>query len=138
MKAYGIPRLRWLQCPDVGDITYYAFKSSCGKFKTKSGEYKGYIRSSTKKRATRRIWKKKQRAIDKTNLRNQMSELPILGYNINTGQPIYHPSHRLQHVGNGYYERSCDITPEDKARRLKFFASIDREIIFNKLGMEEA
>ena len=66
-----------------------------------------------------------------------MTTLRVLGYNINTGTPIYHPSHRLQHVGNGYYERACDITPEDKARRLKFFASIDREIIFNKLGMEE-
>lgn len=74
MKAYGIPRLRWLQCPDVGDITYYAFKSCCGKLKTKSGEYKGYIRSSSKKRATRRIWKKKQRAIDKINLNKELND----------------------------------------------------------------
>jgi hypothetical protein len=65
MKAYGIPRLRWLQCPDVVDITHYALKSCTGRVKTKSGEYKSYIRSSKKKRATRRIWKKRQRLLDR-------------------------------------------------------------------------
>ena len=66
-----------------------------------------------------------------------MSTLPKQGYNINTGEPIYHPSHRMVHVGNGYYERSCDITAEDIARRTRFFASIDQEINFKKLGFEE-
>lgn len=70
MKAYGIPRLRWLQYPDVADITRYAFKSSCGRLKSKSGEYKSYIHSSKKKRATRRIWKKRQRLIDKISIYN--------------------------------------------------------------------
>lgn len=64
--------------------------------------------------------------------------MKILGYNINTGNPIYHPSHMMVHIGNGYYKRACDITEEDKLRRLRFFASVDREVVFRKLGMEES
>lgn len=63
--------------------------------------------------------------------------MKVLGYNINTGRPIYHPSMRMVHVGNGYYERACDITEADLKRRSRFFASIDREVLFNKLGFDE-
>ena len=61
-----------------------------------------------------------------------------LGYNLNTGEKIHHHSHRLQHVGNGYYQRACDITEEDLKRRARFFASIDKEIQFKRLGFDEA
>lgn len=60
-----------------------------------------------------------------------------LGYNLNTGEKIHHPSHCLQHVGNGYYQRACDITEEDLKRRARFFASIDKEIQFKRLGFDE-
>lgn len=65
------------------------------------------------------------------------TKLNPLGYNINTGQPIYHYSDMMVHCGNGYYERACDITEEDLKRRARFFASIDQEISFKRLGFDE-
>lgn len=63
---------------------------------------------------------------------------PKYGYNINTGEPIYLPEHRMVHQGNGYYSRACDITQEDLDRRQKFFASLDREVSFIlKGGVDE-
>ena len=61
----------------------------------------------------------------------------FFGYNINTGEPIYKYEERLCHIGNGFYERSCDITKEDLERRKKFFASLDLELAFKKMGFEE-
>lgn len=63
--------------------------------------------------------------------------LKVRGYDINTGDPIYHKSNDLQHVGNGYYQRACDITDEDLKRRARFFASIDKEVQFKRLGFDE-
>lgn len=64
--------------------------------------------------------------------------MKVRGYNINTGCPIYHPSDDLIHVGNGYYQKKSDITEEDLKRRARFFASIDKEIQFKRLGFDEA
>jgi hypothetical protein len=61
-----------------------------------------------------------------------------LGYDINTGEKIYHPSHMMVHTGNGYYQKACDITEEDLKRRARFFASIDKEVQFKRLGFDEA
>lgn len=60
-----------------------------------------------------------------------------LGYNINTGKQITNYSERMIHVGNGFYEKACDITQEDLDRRKRFFASIEDELFMFKLGQEE-
>jgi len=61
-----------------------------------------------------------------------------LGYNINTGEPIHHISEQMVHVGNGYYERACDITQEDLDRRKRFFMSISAEVYYLQQGWEES
>lgn len=58
IKAYG---LKVIEYPDVGDIQMMGSKSSVGRFRSKSGQYKSYIRRSVKKRAVRRFWKRKAR-----------------------------------------------------------------------------
>ena len=60
---------------------------------------------------------------------------PKYGYDINTGEPIYLPEHKMVHQGNGFYARACDITKEDLERRQKFFASLDREVNFILRGV---
>lgn len=61
-----------------------------------------------------------------------------LGYDINTGEKIHHPSHKMVHVGNGYYQKAYEITDEVLKRRARFFASIDQEIQFKRLGFDES
>jgi len=61
-----------------------------------------------------------------------------LGFDINTGEPITLWSKRLVHVGLGYYQPADTITKEDLTRRQRFFASLDAELSFTKLGMEES
>ena len=53
MKAYGVSRHYALVCPDCVDVTVYGLPSKHGKRKSKT------------KRANRRIWKKKERAVAK-------------------------------------------------------------------------
>lgn len=60
-----------------------------------------------------------------------------LGYNINTGEPITHISERMVHVGNGYYEKACDIDQKSLDRRRKFFLSVTSEVYYKKQGWEE-
>lgn len=60
-----------------------------------------------------------------------------LGFNLNTGEPVASWPERMVHIGNGYYARACDITKEDLTRRQRFFASLDSELSFAKLGMQE-
>jgi hypothetical protein len=62
MKAYGIPRDKEKLSPDAGTIREYGMKSSAGKLREKSGEFKGYIRGSASKRRTRRRFKRNERA----------------------------------------------------------------------------
>ena len=60
-----------------------------------------------------------------------------LGYDICTGQKITDYNKRLVHVGLGYYQPADTITKEDLTRRQRFFASLDSELTFAKLGMME-
>lgn len=57
---------------------------------------------------------------------------PPFGYDINTGEPIYKYENRMVHVGNGFYDKACNITQEDLDRRKKFFASLELEVAFKK------
>lgn len=57
MKAYG---LQVVEFPDVADIQNMGAKSSCGKFRGKGGDYRGYADGAVKDR-TRRSWKRKAR-----------------------------------------------------------------------------
>jgi len=50
MRPYGVPRSGNMDYPDKGDCAYYGKPSKHGKQKSKS------------RKATRRIWKKKERA----------------------------------------------------------------------------
>ena len=60
-----------------------------------------------------------------------------LGYNINTGEKITSYHERMVHTGNGYYSRACDITEEDLKRKMRFFASVDAEVSYKRLGFDE-
>lgn len=51
MKAYET--IKFEEFPDVADIQADGRKSSIGKFPSKNGEYKPYIRSSNKKKVRR-------------------------------------------------------------------------------------
>jgi hypothetical protein len=61
MKAYGLPREKDLDAPDLVDIQNYGLKSSRSRPTGKGGDRKNSFRSSARKRLTRRIWKRKQR-----------------------------------------------------------------------------
>lgn len=57
MKIYGMPRLKALMFPDVGDIKETGRKTSIGG--------KSYFKKSSVKRATRRYFKRLARAFGK-------------------------------------------------------------------------
>lgn len=59
------------------------------------------------------------------------------GYDINTGKAITNYHERMVHTGNGYYSRACDITEEDLKRKMRFFASVDAEVSYKRLGFDE-
>lgn len=62
MKAYGIPGGQGPKCPDVADIHAHGSKSCVGSVKGKGGDYRGLHKNKEKKKQTRRIWKRKERA----------------------------------------------------------------------------
>ena len=66
MKAYGLPRNDAIEHPDVGDIQEYARASHVGRFPEKGGDFRSYMKTSKKRKATRRIWKKAERSRAKT------------------------------------------------------------------------
>ena len=68
MKAYGLPRVKDLESPDCADICKFGLKSSKSRVEGLGGDIKNSFRSSTAKKATRRIWKKKERAKNKVVL----------------------------------------------------------------------
>ena len=53
MKGYGLPRNDDVGSPDKGDIALYGLSSKHGK------------QNSKKKKSARRIWKKKERQMNK-------------------------------------------------------------------------
>ena len=63
MKPYG---LRIVEFPDVADICDMGAKSSCGRIAGKSGDYRPYSRTKTR-RAIRRYWKRRERRLSKQN-----------------------------------------------------------------------
>ena len=70
MRPYKTKRLT--EGPDVGDIQCEGRKSSIGKLKTKSGEYKPYTRSGKqRKRIRRRLKRSDKAAINKQDLAEQ-------------------------------------------------------------------
>lgn len=74
MKAYGIPREKDIECPDVVDIQHYGMKSSVGQLATKSGEYRSYTRSVVNKNSTRRHFKRIERMSAKHNIHKTLNE----------------------------------------------------------------
>lgn len=65
MKPYGLPRDKDIEYPDKADIRQYGLKSSTGRLKTKSGEYKSYTRSAENRKKSRRYFKRKERTVGK-------------------------------------------------------------------------
>jgi hypothetical protein len=70
MKAYGLPRNKDLESPDLVDIQNYGLKSSRSRPTGVGGDRKNSFRSSKRKRAVRRGWKKAYR----TNMKTIMGE----------------------------------------------------------------
>ena len=66
MKAYGLPRHKDIEYPDVADIQQYGLASHVGRVKTESKEYKSYTRKAIKRREVRRYWKKLARRFNKS------------------------------------------------------------------------
>lgn len=70
MHAYGIPRVSELNGhPDCVDSQKFAVKTSAARVDSRSNM------RSCNKRATRRIWKKKERATAKKEIIAEMREL---------------------------------------------------------------
>lgn len=61
MKPYGVDII---QFPDLADLQTMGAKSSDGSIKGKSGDYRGYQKTSRKARS-RRYWKRKARRTGK-------------------------------------------------------------------------
>lgn len=72
MRAFGLPRSDDVANPDVGDIKNFALKSSTGRFREKGGDFKPYTRSAKARRATRRIYKKAERARVNNSIRAEV------------------------------------------------------------------
>lgn len=68
MKAYGIPRIKDVEWPDVADIQNYGMPSHVGKYPSKSGDYKAYTRKAANRQATRRRFKRIERMAAKHNI----------------------------------------------------------------------
>ncbi len=66
MKAYGLPRNKCVECPDLADIAEYGLASHRGRKPNRNGECKSTSRSSKNKRDTRRYWKRVARAYNKS------------------------------------------------------------------------
>jgi len=69
MKAYGVPRDKDVENPDLLDIKLYGLKSSSGRLVGKGGDIKNSFRNVKSKAASRRIWKKKARSAQKVDIR---------------------------------------------------------------------
>lgn len=73
MKPYGIPRLPELEFPDVADIQSLGLSSHAGRIHGRSGDFRPYIRGANKAR-TRRYWKRKARAVGRTEINEGLKE----------------------------------------------------------------
>lgn len=62
MKAYGIPRNKDVEYPDLGDIAYYGLKA--GQLHPK------WTANGDSKKRVRRYWKKRKRRHDKNIIRD--------------------------------------------------------------------
>lgn len=71
MKPYGV---QIEENQDVAAIQFTGRKSCIGKFPSKSGEYKSYIRKSNNKRAIRRYWKRKARLEGKKQIQEYFTD----------------------------------------------------------------
>jgi hypothetical protein len=61
----------------------------------------------------------------------------IYGYDLNTGEPILDYKDHLVHQGNGFYTKASEITREDIERNHRFFATLESELLFKKMGRDE-
>lgn len=75
MKAYGVPRDRELNGPDMGTLQQYALKSSASNISGKSGDFHSSIRSTEAKNRTRRYWKRQERAAAKNSIRKELKNI---------------------------------------------------------------
>ena len=73
MHAYGIDRTPDSVNPDSEDIKKYGFQSSKSRIR-KHGTIKNSFRSIEAKARIRRIWKKKERSLNKKTIDRMFSE----------------------------------------------------------------
>jgi hypothetical protein len=72
MRGYGLPRNKDLECCDIVDIQHYGLKSCAGRVND-NRDYKSYTRNAEHRQSTRRIWKRKERALIKTMIRRELA-----------------------------------------------------------------
>lgn len=64
MKAYGVPRVKGIDQPDIQDVRRYGLRASLLKSPGKSGVTRSTFKDPAQKQAARRVWAKKQRRDD--------------------------------------------------------------------------
>lgn len=79
MKAYGVPRVPDLECPDIADIKLFGLKSAIGTLRQKGGDFKGYFKNKKAKAEARRVWKKKERQKQKEECRRALARVSTRG-----------------------------------------------------------
>ena len=72
MRAYGKHRV--VECPDVADIQGMGAQSHVGALRRKGGDYRGYLKSSSR-RQIRRAQKGATRGLVKRELQREIAEL---------------------------------------------------------------
>lgn len=75
MRAYGLPRIKDIESPDIVDIQCYALKSSTGRFRERGGDFRGYLKNKSSKNRIRRIFKKR--------IRRELKNIDFLYYDEN-------------------------------------------------------
>lgn len=73
MRAYGLPRDLDLESPDLADIQTFGLKSSKSRARGKGGDVKNSFRSSSRKRNTRRDFKKSARREATLKIREEVT-----------------------------------------------------------------
>jgi len=71
MKAYGVPRISEIRCPDPEDAQKFGWAGCKVNLPSKGGDIRATFRSSKVKKAVRRYWKRSARSEGKMVCREE-------------------------------------------------------------------
>ena len=74
MRAYGLPRVKDVEYPDLADIITYGLKSSVGRCPGKCGVIRSLQKSKNRKRSYQ-IWKKRIRKEFNNEIRSKLCQI---------------------------------------------------------------